>query len=333
MSRRSFLGRVLLALSPTLGGLGAFAHRHAVAAQWPERPITLIVPYSPGGNTDFVARLTADYLSRALGQPVVVDNRAGAGGTIAATHAARQPADGYTLFLASIAQISLAPLLYKIRYDPIRDFLPIGNVAANPQVITVPARSPHKTLKQLVDYGRANKGSLSMAHAGTGSMSFLAGAAFFHGAGIDAVPVPYKGGAAAMADTISGQTDVYVANISEVLPYLQGDRVRLLGVTSPSQLAALPGVPTAATLVPGFQSETWNGLFAPAGLPTLIADRLSATVARMLADESVIKRMAIAGQTPPTGQQSPKDFGARIQRDIGLWEPVLKSIGVKPGIA
>lgn len=328
MSRRLFLERALLA--PALAGLGAAAHQRANAAQWPERPITLLVPYPPGGNTDFVARMTADYLSRDLGQPVAVDNRAGAGGTIAAAHAARQAADGYTLFLASIAQISLAPFLYKIRYDPIKDFLPISNVAGNPQVVTVPASSPHRTLKQLVDYGRANQGKLSMAHAGIGSMSFLAGAAFFHRAGIDAVPVPYKGGAAAMADTISAQTDVYVANISEVLPYLQSDRVRLLGVTSPTPLAMLPGVPTAATLVPGFQSETWNGLFAPAGLPAPIADRLATAMQRMFSDESVVKRMAAAGQTPQRGQQSPKDFGARIQRDIDLWGPMLKSIGVKP---
>lgn len=328
MDRRLFLQNALV--YQALGGLSALASLDAAAGQWPERPITMIVPYPAGGNTDFVARLTADYLSRVVGQPIVVDNRGGAGGTIAAAHAARQPADGYTLFLASIAQISLAPYLYKIRYDPIKDFLPISNVAGNPQVITVPVASPHKTLKDLVEFGRANKGKLAMAHAGTGSMSFLAGAAFLQRSGIEAVMVPYKGGGAAIADTMAGQTDVYAANISEVLPYLQGDRVRLLGVTSAAPLAMLPGVPTVSSVVQGFQTETWNGLFAPAALPTTLAERLSAAMTKMLSDESVLKRMAAAGQTPQMGQQSPKDFGARIQRDIALWEPIIRSIGVKP---
>lgn len=327
MKRRSFVQSTLLL--PTVGGLG-LSTTAAQAQGWPERPITMVVPYPAGGNTDFVARMTAEYLSRALNVSVVVDNRAGAGGTIASMQAAKMPADGYSVFLASIAQISLAPFLYKIRYDPIKDFLPIANVAGNPQVVVVPAASPHKTLKQLVDHGRANPGKLLMAHAGTGSMSFLAGAAFLKRAGIDAVMVPYKGGAAAIADTIAGMTEVYTANISETLPYLQSDRLRLLGVTSPQPVAMLPGVPTIASLFPGFQTETWNGLFAPAGLPTSIAERLAAAVARMFTDEAVLARMSKAGLIPQTGQQSPKDFAHRIQNDIDLWRPVIKSIDVKP---
>lgn len=327
MKRRSFVQSTLLL--PTLGSLG-LATTAAQAQGWPERPITMVVPYPAGGNTDFVARMTADYLSRALNVSVVVDNRAGAGGTIASMHAAKMPANGYSVFLASIAQISLAPFLYKIRYDPIKDFLPIANVAGNPQVVVVPSASPHKTLKQLVDHGRANPGKLLMAHAGTGSMSFLAGAAFLKRAGIDAVMVPYKGGAAAIADTIAGMTEVYTANISETLPYLQGDRLRLLGVTSPQPVAMLPGVPTIASMFPGFQTETWNGLLAPAGLPTPIAERLAAAVAKMFDDDAVLARMAKAGLIPQVGQQSPKEFARRIQSDIELWRPLIKSIDVKP---
>ncbi|MBH1964557.1 MAG: tripartite tricarboxylate transporter substrate binding protein [Comamonadaceae bacterium] len=327
MKRRSFLRNTLLL--PTLGSTGLAST--AVRAQaWPERAITLVVPYPAGGNTDFVARMTADYLGRALGKPVVVDNRAGAGGTIAAALAAKMPADGHSLFLASIAQISLAPFLYKIRYDPIKDFLPVANVAGNPQVLVVPEASPHKTLKQFVDYGLTNKGALSMAHAGTGSMSFLAGAAFLKRAGIEAVMVPYKGGAAAISDTTSGQTDAYTANISEILPHLQGNRLRMLAVTSPQPVAMLPGVPTIASMFPGFQTETWNGLLAPAGVPAPIAERLGALVSKMFSDESVQTRMATAGLIAQTGQQSPKDFGRRIQNDIDLWRPIIKSIDVKP---
>lgn len=327
MKRRSFLQNTLLL--PALGTAG-LAGTAARAQSWPERSITLVVPYPAGGNTDFVARMTADYLGRALGKPVVVDNRAGAGGTIAATMAAKMPPDGHSLFLASIAQISLAPFLYKIRYDPIKDFLPVANVAGNPQVLVVPEASPHKTLKQFVDYGLANKGALSMAHAGTGSMSFLAGAAFLKRAEIEAVMVPYKGGAAAVSDTTSGQTDAYTANISEILPHLQGNRLRMLAVTSPQPVAMLPGVPTIASMFPGFQTETWNGLLAPAGLPAPIAERLGALVSKMFSDESVQTRMVTAGLIAQTGQQSPKDFGRRIQNDIDLWRPIIKSIDVKP---
>lgn len=328
MDRRTFIKHSSLLASVGTGAL--LASRHADAAQWPSRPVTLVVPYPPGGNTDFVARMTADYLTRHIGQPVIVENRAGAGGTIASTYVTRQPADGYTLFLASIAQVSLAPYLYKIQYDPIKDFLPISNVAGNPQVITVPASSPHKTLTELIEFGRANPGKLSMAHAGTGSMSFLAGAALLKQAGVDAIMVPYKGGAPAIADTIAGHTDVYTANISEILPYLQDDRIRLLGITSPEPMAMLPGVPTVASVLPGFQTETWNGLFAPAGIPTEVSQRLSAVMQAMLTDESILKRMAAAGQTPQIGQQSPQAFAARIQRDIELWAPLIKRIGVTP---
>jgi len=274
--------------------------------------------------------MTADYLGRELGKPVIVDNRPGAGGTIAASHLAKLPPDGHSLFLASIAQISLAPFLYKIRYDPIKDFLPIANVAGNPQVLVVPAASPHKTLKQLVDFGLANRGALMTAHAGTGSMSFLAGAAFLKRAGVEGVMVPYKGGAAAISDTIAGQTDMYTANISEILPHLQGNRLRMLAVTSPQPVVMLPGVPTVASMFPGFQTETWNGLLAPAGVPVQIVERLASTVSKMFSNEAVQARMAKAGLIPQTGQQSSQDFALRIQSDIDLWRPILKNLDVKP---
>jgi tripartite-type tricarboxylate transporter receptor subunit TctC len=290
----------------------------------------MVVPYPAGGNTDFVARLTADYLGRELGKPVVVDNRAGAGGTIAATQVAKLPPDGYSLFLASIAQISLAPFLYKIRYNPIKDFLPIANVAGNPQVIVVPASSSLKTLRQLIDFGLANKDTLKMAHAGTGSMSFLAGAAFLKRANVEAIMVPYKGGAAAILDTVGGHTDVYTANISEILPYLQGEQLRILAVTSPQPITMLPGVPTVASIFPGFQTETWNGLFAPAGVSPQVAERLSASVSKMFSDEIVQAKMAKAGLIPQLGEQSTKNFSRRIQSDIDLWRPIIKSLDIKP---
>jgi len=169
-----------------------------------------------------------------------------------------------------------------------------------------------------------------MAHAGTGSMSFLAGAAFLKRANVEAIMVPYKGGAAAILDTVGGHTDVYTANISEILPYLQGEQLRILAVTSPQPITMLPGVPTVASIFPGFQTETWNGLFAPAGVSPQVAERLSASVSKMFSDEIVQAKMAKAGLIPQLGEQSTKNFSRRIQSDIDLWRPIIKSLDIKP---
>ena len=326
MNRRNF-NRLFAATAS--GGMLASLPGALRAQQWPNRPISLVIPYPPGGNTDFMARITAEYLTKALGTPVVAENRAGAGGTIAAEAAARAPADGNTLFFATITQISLAPFLYKIRYDPLKDFVPICNVGGNPLVLTVPSSSRFQTLDDLIRYGKANPGKLTVSHAGVGSLSHMSAYIFLTRAGIEATMVSYKGGGPALADMMGGQTDLYSANISEIMPHATSGRVRFLAVSSLEPIPQLPGVPTIAATIPGHQIETWNGVVGPTGMPASAVDRLADTLTQMLADESIRDRFGRAGIIPQQGQAK-EVFARRIMRDIELWKPMIEQAGITP---
>ncbi len=323
MNRRSF-NRVLAA-GAALSGL-PFASR---AQAWPARPISLIIPYPPGGNTDFMGRVTAEWLSQELNNPVVPDNRAGAGGTIAADFASRAPADGHTLFFATITQISLARFLYSIRYDPLKDFVPIANVGGNPLVLTVRADSRFRTLADLISYGKANPGKLTVGHAGVGSLSHMSAFMFLRRAGIEATLVSYKGGGPALTDMMGGQTDLYSANISEIMPHVAGGRIRFLAVSSLQRIPQMPDVPTIAATIPGHQIETWNGIVGPAGTPPAVVDRLAAAVTKMLKDPAIQGRFSKAGILPQEGQVK-EAFAERIRNDIKLWEPMIKEAGITP---
>lgn len=302
----------------------------AWAQAWPTRQVNLVIPFPPGGNTDFMGRVTAEWLSKALEVNVVPDNRAGAGGTIAADYAARAQPDGQTLFFATITQISLVQFLYKVRYDPFKDFVPIANVGGNPLVLTVASGSRFKTMADLISYGRENPGKLTVGHAGEGSLSHMSAFVFLSRAGVKATMVPYKGGAPALTDMIGGQTDLYSANISEIMGHVSGGRVRFLGVSSLEPIPQLPGVPTIAATFPGHQIETWNGLVAPAGLPAPMVDRLADEVTKMLKDPGVRKRFNDAGVIPQDGQVK-QGFAERIRRDVELWRPLVEQAGIKPG--
>jgi tripartite-type tricarboxylate transporter receptor subunit TctC len=307
----------------------ALAMGAAAAQDWPARPVTIVVPYAPGGNTDFLARLTAEKLTQAIGRPFVVENRAGAAGIIAAEYMTRQPADGHTLFFATITQISLAPYLYKIRYDPIKDFVPIANVGGNPLVVTVGADKPWKTLKDLVDYAKANPGKLTVGHAGVGSLSHLSATVFLSRAGIQATMVPYKGGGPALQDMMGGQTDMYSANISEIMPHVNSGRIRFLGVSSLKPIKQLPGVPAIAQTYAGHSVETWNGLVGPAGIPAAVVDRLADAVSKALQSPDMLAKLDAAGVVPQTGQVK-DEFARRIQRDMVQWKPLMEQAGIKP---
>lgn len=327
MNRRNF-HRILAA---TISG-GALASLPGAlrAQQWPAKPISLVIPYAPGGNTDFMARITAEWLSKALDNPVVAENRAGAGGTIAGEYVARAAADGHTLFFATITQVSLAPFLYKIRYDPLKDLVPIANVGGNPLVLTVSSGSRFQTLADLISYGKENPGKLTVGHAGIGSLSHMSAFVFLARAGIQATMVSYKGGAPALADMIGGQSDLYSANISEIMPHASSGRVRFLAVSSLEPIPQLPGVPTIASVIPGHQIETWNGVVGPAGLPAEVVDRVAAEITKMLADPGIRERFGKAGIIPQEGQAK-QAFAQRIQRDIELWKPMIEQAGITPG--
>jgi tripartite-type tricarboxylate transporter receptor subunit TctC len=323
MKRRQFSH--LLAAAAAGSALPSIARAQA----WPSKPISLIIPYPPGGNTDFMGRITAEWLSKALDNPVVAKNQAGAGGTIAADFAARALPDGHTLFFATITQISLVQFLYKVRYDPFKDFVPIANVGGNPLVLTVASGSRFQTLADLIKFGKDNPGKLTVGHAGEGSLSHMSAFMFLRRAEIEATLVGYKGGGPALVDMMGGQTDLYSANISEIMPHVSSGRIRFLAVSSLEPIPQLPGVPAIAATIRGHQIETWNGVVGPTGMPAAIVDRLAVEITRMLKDPAVRTRLGKSGVITQDGEVK-QAFADRIQRDVNLWKPMIEQAGIKP---
>lgn len=318
---------VLRAVSALLVLAGACAAA-PVHAQWPTRPVTIIVPFSPGGNTDLMARLIAEPLTKALGQPVVVQNKPGAGGLIAADFVAKAPNDGYTLFMGTTGQISISRYTNKLKFDPIADFVPITTVGVNPFVITVSSKLLVKTLAQFIDYGKKHPNTLNVGNAGVGGITHLSGVMFIHRAGLDVTDVSYKGAALALGDVIGGQIDMYSGNLSEVLPYAKDARVRLLAVSSLIRVPQLPDVPTIAETISGHEVLAWNGLLGPAGMPSEPVDKIAAIVTQALATPAFAQRFQEVGITPLA--ETKAAFAARIQREMVTWKPLIEQAGIKP---
>lgn len=253
---------ILAAILVAIGGVPA-AH-----AGWPDKPIRIVVPFAPGGSTDSVARLSAEWLARALGQPVTVENRTGASGTIAAEFVAQAPPDGHTLFMASLAQMSIVPHMGKVRYDPFKSFVPISVISTSFFALAVHPSLPAKNVQQLVALAKARPGQLVYGSSGNGSAAHLTMALFLQRAGLKMVHVPYKGVAPAIADLMGGHVPMVFGSVSEVLRYYKGGKLRVLGVSSEKRLDQMPEVPTVAEQgFPGYFVSTWNGLVAPAGTP------------------------------------------------------------------
>jgi tripartite-type tricarboxylate transporter receptor subunit TctC len=253
---------ILAAILVAIGGAPA-AH-----AGWPDKPIRIVVPFAPGGSTDSVARLSAEWLARALGQPVTVENRTGASGTIAAEFVAQAPPDGHTLFMASLAQMSIVPHMGKVRYDPFKSFVPISVISTSFFALAVHPSLPAKNVQQLVALAKARPGQLVYGSSGNGSAAHLTMALFLPRAGLKMVHVPYKGVAPAIADLMGGHVPMVFGSVSEVLRYYKGGKLRVLGVSSEKRLDQMPEVPTVAEQgFPGYFVSTWNGLVAPAGTP------------------------------------------------------------------
>jgi len=296
----------------------------AAAAQgWPQKPVKFIVPFPPGGATDISARLLGEQLSKIWGQTVVIENRGGAGGGVGAAEAARAAPDGYTLFFPSGSVMTANQHIYaKLGYDPEKDFIPVTNVVSGPQVLTVPANSRFKTVKELIDFGRANPGKLTFGHAGIGSQTHLAAENFVYQAKFDAVAVPYKGEGPGHAALVAGETDFFVGNIAAAIGYIKGGRLRALGVTSKEEAPQLPGVPPIANTVPGFENEGWFGLVAPAGTPKAIVDKVYRDTQRALQDPEMKKRFFAQGLAPVGN--SPEDFGRAMKAETALWAKVVK---------
>ncbi len=318
------------AVCAALAGAGVLAAATSAPAAdaWPAKPITLVVPFAAGGTTDIVARIIGQKLSESLHQPVVVDNRAGAGGTLGAGVAARAPADGSTLFMATIAH-SIAPGLYKsLPYDFIRDFDPVGLVGTVPNVLLVNNTVPAKTVPELIAYLKKNPGKVNFGSAGLGSTEHLAGELFRSMTGTQITHIPYKGGAPMMADLIGGQIQMALETSPSALPHVRAGKVRALAVTSAKPSPAYPGVPTLSDAgVKGYEMLTWYALMAPHGTPKPIVERLHAELEKALKLPEVRKTFADQGVTE--GDMTSAQLETFIRNETAKWGKVVKDANVK----
>lgn len=317
--------RSLLAL---FAGL-AFAAA-AQAQAWPSKPVKFIVPFPPGGATDISARLIGQKLGDMWGQTVVIENRGGAGGGVGASEAARAAPDGYTLFFPSGSVVTANQHIYaKMGYNPEKDFVPVTNVVSGPQVLVVPANSPYKTVKELIDAAKADPGKLTFGHAGIGSQTHLAAENFVNTAKINAVSVPYKGEGPSLIGLIGGETTFLVTNVAAALSHINGGKLRALGVTSKTEAPQLPGIPPVAKTLPGFENIGWFGIVAPTGTPKEIIDKVYRDT-RTALDSTEMKARFFAQAMAPVGN-SPEEFGRAIKAETEMWAKVVRerNISVK----
>jgi tripartite-type tricarboxylate transporter receptor subunit TctC len=316
--------QILAIVSAALACFAVLAH----AQDYPVRPVRVVSPFSAGGPNDIVARLIAQKLSEALGQPFVVDNRPGAGGNLGTDVAAKAAADGYTLLCAGPGSLIMNPLLYKVPYDTARDFAPVSLVATAPNVLVVHPSVPAKTVKELIALARAQPGRLNYASAGTGSSAHFAVALFAAMTGVELAHVPYKGTGPGINDLIGGQVQLAIFSIPPVLIHVRTGKLRALAVTSKGRSSELPEVPTVDEAgVPGYEMNPWYGLLAPAGTPRAIVARLNSEVSRIVRSPDMREKLAAQGAEPGGG--TPEDYAAVIRADTALWARVIKETGIK----
>jgi len=319
-----FLISLALATLVQLFGL----HHVALAQDWPVRPIKLIVPFAAGGNTDSIARLVSERLTSSLGQPVVVENKLGAGGGIAAEFVAKASPDGYTLLMAAMPVMAILPVISKTNYDPIRDFQPISNIGSNPFVMGVHKSIPANNVQEFVSFIKKNPGKFNFASGGSGSVSHLTPALFLKRADLDMTHIAYKGGAPAVADLLSGNVQMYFGNLSELQPHVSGGLIKIIGVSSDRRASQLPLVPTIAESgYPGFKTVTWNGLMAPANTPQVVVQKLSDAVKDMMSSEASRQRLLSLG-VDPIGN-TPREFADTVKLDITIWSEAAKAANLK----
>jgi len=304
----------------------------AFAETWPAHPVRMIVPFTPGGSSDVLGRAISDVLGRALGQPVVIDNVPGAGGSLGAEKAARSPADGYTLFMGHLGTLAVNPALYpKLGYDPLRSFTPVAWVARVPNVLVVHPSVPAHTLKELVAYAKAHPGKLAYGSGGNGSAAHTTMEYFKMQTGTSFLHIPYRGTAPSVQDLLADQVQVLFTGVPALLPQIKAGKMRALAVSSPKRLAVLPDVPTVAESgiagTQGFEADQWYGLVAPAGTPPEIVARLNQEVNKALALEEVRTRLATEGAEPTPA--TPQAFGQLIAREIPRWDKVVKAARIR----
>ena len=317
----------------TLGltlGLVLIAGAGGAAAQtFPAKPVRIIVPQTPGGASDLLARVVGQKLSERWGQPVVVENRAGAGGNVGTDYVAKSPADGYTLLMSYVGTQAINGSVYKsLTYEPFKDFAPVATLATVPFALVVNQSFPAKSAGELIAFARTHPGQVNFGSAGNGSLNHLLGEMVNMNQGVKLVHVPYKGAAGALTDTISGQIQMTFSSLPSVAGHIRGDKLRALAVTGVRRSATFPNVPTFTEAgVPGLELSPWFGLLAPAGTPEAVVRKINADVAELLRDKDVLERFAGAGAEPYVTQ--PEQFGRILQDDIQKWSQVVKASGAR----
>jgi tripartite-type tricarboxylate transporter receptor subunit TctC len=294
----------------------------------PSKPIHLILPFPPGGGTDILGRVIAERLTTQLGQPVVIENRGGAGGNVGAEAAAHSAPDGYTLVLVA-PSLAISPSLYsKLNYDPVKDFAPITLVGTVPNVMVTNMSVPAKTLAEFIALAKSRPEGMNFGSGGNGTSNHLAGELFNLEAGVKLVHVPYKGVNLAMNDVMAGQVQLVVIGIPAALPFIKAGRLRALAVVAPKRLAAIPEVPTAAEAgLPNYEVTTWYGVLAPAGTPKPIIARLNAEIVRVMHAPDLQERFAATGTEPRTS--TPEEFADFIRQEMAKWGKVVRAAGLK----
>jgi tripartite-type tricarboxylate transporter receptor subunit TctC len=297
------------------------------AQGFPNKPLRLVVPYPPGGGADGNARLLAQPMAAGLGQPIVVENRPGASGILAANSVLQSPADGYTMLFDTFPYVVNA-VLHKLPFDPIKDLLPVSQAINMPLILVVPAATPFKSVQELITYAKANPGKLNYGSYGAGGAAHLAAELLARDAGIEWVHVPYKGGAPAMADVLAGRLSAYFTNPITGLAHIQSGKIRALATTGDQRMKVLPDVPTIKEIgYKDFEVVEWNGFFVPAGTPADVINKLSESVRLATQQPEVQKRMAAQG-VEPVGN-TPKEFGIFLQGQIEKWSALVKSNNIR----
>jgi tripartite-type tricarboxylate transporter receptor subunit TctC len=313
----------------TLLGLAAAAclPLAAWAQAYPNKPITLLVPFPPGGPTDLVARVLAKKMSEQMGQSIVIDNKPGANGNIAAVAAAKAPADGYTV-LYNTSSITLSPALYKnLAYDVQRDLAPVALTAVVPLALVVNPGVPVNNVREFIAYAKANPGKLSYGSAGNGNVTHLAAFQLVRHHDIDATHVPYRGSAPADVDLVAGQIQFMTDTINSVMPFVKDKRLKLLAVTTSQRMSLFPDVPTLSeTVMPGFEAGAWQGIMVPANTPKAVVQRLNAEINKALQSAEVKEKLALQG-AEPLGSTS-EEYGAYVKKELARWAAVVKATGV-----
>lgn len=317
-------------LSLAVASLALVAPTPADAQDFPVRPVRIVVPYAPGGGTDAVARIVGEKMAAQLGQPVVIDNRAGAGGVVGTEFAARAAPDGYTLVLGSTATHAVNPSLYsKAGYDPIADFVAVSPLATTPALLVVNGDLPAGTLPELLAYVRSRPANAqpTFASAGAGSIQHMAGELFKAMTRTDILHVPYKGAGPAMTDLLAGHVSMAFDTMPSALPQVRAGRIRALGISSATRHPALPDVPAIAETVPGYELVTWYGLFAPRGTPNAVVERLNAEARRALESPEVQEKFRAAGLD--TRWSTSADFAALVKAEVPRMRRLIEQSGAK----